>query len=191
VGVTKFTRIEPTESYDVGGLFTRRVVVKRFGTSDNQVHQFTTYYKEGSHSGAVIALTPDARVIVSYQFRAGPERWMYELPGGGFKDDETYQSAVMRELTEETGYTSDDVVCLGTSCRDAYVNTIWHYYLAKNCVLSPGGQQLDDEERAQGLTAKLISIDDLFYNATHDRMTDPAAVLMAYEELKEIQRGTQ
>lgn len=115
---------------------------------------------------------------------------MYEIPGGSFNPNEDFQTAAMRELEEETGYVSDEVELLGTSCRDAYMNANWHYYFAKNCYMSKNGQQLDYEERSQGAEVRLITIDELIYNATHDLMTDPAAVLMAYEKLKEIQHET-
>lgn len=186
----EFTRIEPTDEYQVGGKFKKTVVVKHFHTADGKVHEFTTFHKENIHAGAVIAVTPDAKVAVSYQFRPGPERWMYEIPGGMFGRDEDFQAAALRELQEETGYVSDEVELLGTSCRDAYVNATWHYYLAKNCYPAKNGQTLDEEESDQGLEVRLITIDELIYNATHDLMTDPAAVLMAYEKLKEIQHAT-
>lgn len=186
----QFTRITPTETLEVGGRYKRAVVVKRFRDEDGQVHEFTTFCAEGSHAGGVIAVTPDGRVPVLYQFRAGPERYFYEMPGGKFNPGEDFQAAAMRELREETGYTSDTVVPLGTSCRDAYTNTQWHYYLATNCYQTDTGQALDAEERAQGVECRLLSIAEFLDHALNDRMTDPAAVLMAYEQLKEIQRET-
>jgi ADP-ribose pyrophosphatase len=185
--VKQFQRIEPTEVIKAGGQFKRTLVVKRFKSDDGIEHEFTTFGVEGSRSGAVIALTKDRRVVIMYQFRAGPERWMYDIPGGGINEGEDPQVGVMRELREETGYTSSNIEYLGESSRDAYVNSTWHYYLATDCELHPEGQQLDTEEIEQGAEIRLIRIEELIENARNDKMTDPAAVLMAYEKLMKLQ----
>jgi len=36
---------------------------------------------------------------------------------------------------------------------------------------------------------RLISIDEFIDNAMHDRMTDPHAVLMAYDRLQKMKEG--
>lgn len=182
----QFQRIEPTTVHEVGSRFKKVAVVKTFRSDDGQIHEFTTWGKEGTRCGAVIAITRDKQVIVSYEFRAGPERWMQELPGGNFNDGEDLGQAAMRELKEETGYVSDNVEYLGESSRDAYTNGKWHYYLATDCYLSKEGQNLDEEEVEQGLEVQFISIDQLIENARTDQMTDQVAVLMAYERLQEI-----
>jgi len=182
----QFTRIEPTTVQTVGLQYKRQVVIKNFRDDNGIVHEFTTMYSEGSRAGAVVALTPDNKVITTYQFRPGMERWLYELPGGGFKDDETNQEAAVRELREETGYRPGHIEYLGESCGDAYNNVTFHYFLATDCVLDDNGSELDKEEEEQGAEVRLISIDELIANAKTAGMTDPRAVLMAYEKLKEF-----
>ncbi len=182
----QFTRIEPTTIQPVGLRFKRAVVVKRFRTDDGLEHEFTTWLQEGTHAGGVIAITPDKQVVTVRQFRPGPERWVDDIPGGGFHDGEDFQVAACRELKEETGYEVGRIEFLGTSFRDAYNNCTWHYYLATDCVPSKDGSRPDEEEDDQGAELRLISIDELIDNARHDRMSDPHAVLMAYEKLKAL-----
>lgn len=184
----RFTRIEPTIVQEYGKRYKRRVVIKNFRTDGGKIHQFTTFLDEGSRAGAVIALTPDNNVVVAHQFRAGPEKWMHEIPGGGIVAGEDPKAGVMRELAEETGYTSDNVKLLGTSCRGSYFNCTWYYYLAYDCVKAEM-HHMDKEESDQGMEIRLITIDELIDFAKHDGMTDPAAVLMAYDELQKIRRG--
>jgi len=186
----KFTRIEPTTVYTAGDKYKRALVVKRFGTDDGKVHEFTTMLREGSRAGGAIAITKDGQVVTMHQFRAGPERWMYDIPGGGINEGEDPEVGVIRELREETGYRPGKITLLGTTCRDAYFNCTWYYYLATDCELHSQGRDLDEEEHDQGAEVQLISIDELIDHAKNDRMTDPAAVLMAYDKLKEIQHGT-
>ena len=184
----KFTRTD-TIRQPVGLRFKYTVTVKRFRTEDGLEHEFTTWH-EGLQYAGVIALTSDKRVITVHQFRAGPERWMYEITGGAIEDGESVEAGALRELREESGYVPKHLEYLGESCRDGYSNGVWHYFLATGCELSPDGWHLDKTETDQGVEVKLISIAEFVDNAKHDRMTDPVAVLMAYDKLKEIQYGT-
>lgn len=179
-----FTRIEPTDVYQVGGKFKRAVVVKRYRTDDGLEHEFTTMYDEGHQSAAVIALTPDNQVIISRQFRPGRERYVDELPGGGVEDGETPEQAARRELLEEAGYVPGALEFLGVYSWDAYNNLRGNYFFATNCTLSPEREK-EQIEVDQGLETALISIQTLLDNAVHDNMTDVAAVLMAYDRLRE------
>ncbi|MEO6761034.1 MAG: NUDIX hydrolase [Candidatus Saccharimonadales bacterium] len=181
----EFTRIEPTTQQTFGLKYKRIGVIKTYQANDGQIHEFTTFYAEGARSGAVLALTSDNQVITTYQFRAGPERWMYDLPGGGFHDGEDAELAALRELAEETGYVSNKVEFLGTTHGDAYTNLERFYYLATDCV--PGEADLDKEEVEQGAEVRFISIAELIEYSKTDQMTDPAAVLMAYDKLKAME----
>ncbi len=180
----RYTRIEPTDVYQVGGEFKRPVVVKRFRTDDDKEHEFTTMYREGQKSAAVIALTPDNQVIISRQFRAGRERYLDEIPGGGVEIDEDPEQAARRELLEESGYIPGQMTFLGTYSWDAYNNTVGYYYFATNCTLAPH-RTVEQIEVDQGMETVLISVDELFENATHDNMSDAVAVLYAYSQLQE------
>lgn len=182
-----FTRVEPTVLQEFGDRFKFRAVVKHFTTEDGLSHEFTTIGGENEHAGAVIALTPDNQVVTSYQFRSGPERWFYEIPGGGFNEGEDFEVAARRELQEETGYEPGEITYLGDSSRDAYSNTMWHYYIATNCRPSASGSEHDDVEHAQGLEVQLISVAELINNAKSNQMSDPHAVLMAYDTLKQLE----
>lgn len=183
----QFTRID-TIIQEVGNRFKRQVVIKRYRTEDGKEHEFTTIGKEGSHCGGVIAITPDKKAIVTYQFRASIEQWFYEMPGGGFRDGEDFQKAAERELLEETGYVPGKIEYLGESVWDSLNNTVAHYYLATDCVPHKDGASKDAEEHDQGAELRLISIDELIENAKKNRMTDPRAVLMAYDRLMELKK---
>lgn len=183
----RFTRIEPTTTQTFGLKYQWTAVIKKFKTEDGIEHEFTTYNEEGARGGAVIALTPDNKVVTTFEFRAGPEYWMYELPGGELNQGEDPEAGALRELREETGYRPGKVEFLGTTYGDAYTNFRRHYYLATDCM--PGDRQLDGEEEAQGAEVRLISIEELIDNAKCDKMTDSTAVLMAYEKLIELSNG--
>ncbi|MBN2005594.1 MAG: NUDIX hydrolase [Anaerolineae bacterium] len=51
----------------------------------------------------VICLDDQRRVLVAYQYNAGPRRTVDEFPGGGVAPDESYLEGARRELREEVG----------------------------------------------------------------------------------------
>lgn len=169
---------------DVQKVSYRTVVTKRFKLPNGEVLDFGTTGNEGSNDVAVIALTPEKKVVVSRLFRPGPEVVMEELPGGYVDDGESIQDAGIRELGEESGFVlSDDseVKELGSiPQQDAYANNRKNYFLITNVVLGKE-QKLEAEET---ITADTIAISRLISNAKEGRMTDAVAVLMAYDELR-------
>ncbi len=62
----------------------------------------------------VIAVTPHDEVVLVAQYRHGLDDVTLEIPGGVLEPDEEAAAGVMRELTEETGFTGDEPVLLGT-----------------------------------------------------------------------------
>lgn len=160
----------------------KRVTLKDFEMPSGEVAEFTTW-GTATQNVAVIALTESKEVIIAKQFRPGPEKVFYELPGGGVESGEEPAVAGLRELQEETGYTTDEPLQpLGIACRDAYTNETNNYFLARNCYLA-GEQALDDNEY---VSIEKITIDALIENAKQARMSDGVAVLLAYEKLNEL-----
>jgi len=177
-------RKDPTKVTNVGR---RTVVSKTFEMPDGAVQTFDTKDAENASAVAVIALTANNKVLIVDQFRPGPEKIMQELPGGGVEEGEDILAAGMRELREETGYTSsEEPEYLGCSYYDAYTNGGRHAMLIRNCVPSGEGQALEDTEFG---TVSEIDAAQLIMNAMQGQLTDPGAVLMAYPQLQEIARN--
>lgn len=143
--------------------------------------------QDGWAAACAIALTPDNKVIIARQFRPGPEKIFDELPGGIVDQGETPETCVVREFAEETGYQPGKVAYLGASYYDAYVNGDRHYFLLTGCTLTGKGRMPDP---LAPIEVRLLSIPELIDNAKHGRMSDPGAVLMAYDKLREIANMT-
>ena len=180
-----WTRLEPTESFKLGF---RTLITKRFRFPDGRVEDYVTKEKENTHCIATIAITEDGKAIVARQFRPGPEKVMDEIAGGGVNPDEDYAEAAKRELLEETGYEAGSIEFLGDIYKDAYTNTMWHFYLATDCTPSEAGPAPDENEFIE---TTLITIDELIENGRTGKMTDTEALFLAYDRLLELKKQYQ
>lgn len=162
----------------------RTLVEKTFQAPDGREDTYTIVDSNGTRVASVIALTPDNKVIIAEQFRAGPEVVLQDIPGGLAEEGEDLEAVALRELREETGYATTDIQYLGKVYKDAYSNAEGHFFIARNCVIA-GEQELDETEFVD---VKLISIDELIENARTGAMVDVAAVFYAYDQLQAIKQ---
>ncbi len=161
----------------------RWITHETFELPDGVRKEYTIIGK-GAENAAVVAVTEDGKIVIARQFRPGPEAILDELPGGVVDDGEKPEAAAMRELAEETGYTSDEEpIFLGKVCRDAYKNEIENYFIVYNCYRA-GDQYTDPTDFIE---VREIDTQELLVNARAGKMSDGIAVLMAYDRLMEVQ----
>ena len=87
----------------------------------------------------------DDEIVMIKQYRHAVKREVYDLPGGGVHEGETFEDAGRRELMEEAGYTAGHMHRLGTfhhvpGCMDSVV----HVFAATE--LTPGIAQPESSE---------------------------------------------
>lgn len=176
-------RIEPTTVTKVGW---RTITTKTFELPDGRTTTFDLLHADGQEFVNVVALTDHNEVVVTRQFRPGPEVLCDDLPGGFVDPGESPQEAVLRELMEETGYAPSELRLLGSYPKDSYMNGTWYGFIATGChkVADP------EPEGHEDIEVLLISPAQLIANAKGNKMTDQQTVLMAYDELQNIKEST-
>lgn len=186
----QFTRVEPSSVQEVGEVFRREAVVKRFQTEDGLRHEFTTFFSDDDVAVSVIALTTDNRVVMVYQFRPGPEKWLYDFPGGDAQAGEDIKQAAQRELVEETGYVPGELCYLGDCTESAYMNGRSAVFLATNCSYEASRRQLDHTELAQGAEVRVMSIDELLDTAGRGELCFAGPLALALKYLMKVKGGS-
>jgi ADP-ribose pyrophosphatase len=92
----------------------------------------------------IVPITPEGNVVFVRQYRIGTKSVSLETPGGLVERDEPPEVAALRELREETGYTTDRLTLLGKIAPNPAIqnNTCW-IYIAERCTRA--GEATPDE----------------------------------------------
>lgn len=103
------------------------------------------------HRGAVcvLAITPEDKLILVKQYRKAIERAIYEIPAGKLElgEEETLVDAALRELEEETGYTTDRLTLLSDFYTAiGFCNERVRLYLAQTLVKVDQPRPQDEDE---------------------------------------------
>jgi ADP-ribose pyrophosphatase len=106
-----------------------------------------------------VAFTKDGKIIMERQYRHACGLTMYEIPGGCVDDtDKDLESAIARELVEETGYVFDSFEYMGrTSANPSTHNNWMHMFIARGGELKKE-QELDDNE---DIEIHLLTVDEV------------------------------
>ena len=101
----------------------------------------------GGNAVNVIALTSENEIVLVRQYRFGTASYTLELPGGLVDPDESPIKAAVRELEEETGFTSSEkLIFLGKIGQNpVFMESYVHHFLAMDVKLTKQ-QMLDAGE---------------------------------------------
>ena len=158
--------------------------------------------KEDYEKNWAVSERPSARaIIIKDQLLAmvySEKYKYYKFPGGGIEKGENPESALVREVGEETGLAviSDTIKEYGKvdilRKSDILENTIFRqenlYYL---CDVTDGvaGQSLDDYELESGFTLRYVSADEAIRTNREEATTDDIYMIERESRVLEILKG--
>lgn len=101
----------------------------------------------GGSASIVLPLTTEKEVILVVEPRVFTKKTVgVSLPAGYIEKGEEAKFSALRELQEETGYTSNEITYLGGFYQDMGCSSAYNEsFLAKNCV-KISNQKLDESE---------------------------------------------
>jgi len=93
-----------------------------------------TYYSiKVPDYAAALVVTSTQEILLVKQYRPAVDQFTIELPSGLVEPDETAGNAIIREVYEETGYSTqtDHITFLGKLIPDTgrLENTLWGFYI--------------------------------------------------------------
>ena len=105
---------------------------------------------KGNNDGSaaiIFPITHDEKIILAIEPRVFTKETVdIGLPAGYIEECEPPLDAAKRELLEETGYESDDFICVGSYYQDQGCSSAYnYYYIARNCK-KVKSQDLDKDE---------------------------------------------
>lgn len=132
-----------------------------------------------------VALTSDGRFVMEKQYRHAAGMTMYEIPGGCVDDtDPDLQSAIARELLEETGYVFNSYEYMGRISANPSTHNNWmHMFLAKGGELQKQ-QELDHNEDIEIHLLTMDEIKDLLRDNKIYQAMHATALFYALEKLQ-------
>lgn len=94
---------------------------------------------------AIIALTPEEKVLFVRQFRKACEEELWELPAGKIDPGENPETTAIRELAEETGYQAENLrPLISFYTSPGFATEMIHVFFTEDLI--PLEQNLDEDE---------------------------------------------
>jgi len=167
----------------LAGKFGKKLIVQLFLNPKTGKEEEYVLFAQKDWS-VIFAVTKDNQVLVVSEYKQGRDDVGDELPAGTANfEGESPETVAKRELREETGYESGEVIHLGSywiATRSS--TTKFHCFLAKDCE-KVGPAKLDENEdiesRLEPLERWLMMIQD-------GRITEPSAVVATMRALPHL-----
>ncbi len=137
-------------------------------------------------SACALGITEAGEFVLVKQFRYPINQECIELPGGFVDENEPKESAIERELLEETGYRFKQTIYLGlTYANPGILNNATHLFLCTGGVKT-ANQTLDDNEEIEILLKSKTELLELIAKGQIKQAMQELCALRALAKLEEM-----
>lgn len=140
------------------------------------------------HPGAVavIPITQDNKIVFVEQYRKPLEKSLVEIPAGKLEPGEDPEATAIRELEEETGYTTNELTFVTSFYTSpGFADELMHIYVSDNLELVKEKADGDDDEFIEILELTLSEAKQyVLENRIHDAKTNYAILYLHALEMK-------
>jgi ADP-ribose pyrophosphatase len=134
---------------------------------------------------SVLALTKKQEVLLIKQYRHGAQSVIWEFPGGVVEDGENPLDGARREMLEETGYTTSNIIEIGKFYPNPSLQTNLMYgYLAYDAEKTDV-QKLDEAEEIE---VHLVPLDELIALTKRGEFLNGLQIAVLFHALAYINR---
>jgi ADP-ribose pyrophosphatase len=121
----------------------------------------------------VLPLKSDSKIVLISQYRYPHNEILLELPAGKLEKDEDPLLCATRELTEETGYTSNKITKLGKIyTTPGFCDEVLHIYLAED--LTHGNHAREEGE--EGMEVVELTLDEIEKKIRNGKIVDAKTI---------------
>lgn len=141
---------------------------------------------EVGDASVIVPITQEGKIILVKQYKHGPKDFTIEFPAGMLNKDEDKETAVKRELQEETGYSAREVRFLGSTINNpSKTRGNVNIFLGIDCIRDKS-TNFDETEDIQLLEVTKPELDKLVKEGSFFVNSSLAALYLARDFLNEL-----
>lgn len=139
---------------------------------------------ESPHIVQVIPVTPEGKFILVRQYRHAVGQILHQFPAGAVDNGETSAEAALRELREETGYSSEKIVRLSTMTPyGTKMSGLEDVFIALDATFTKE-PEYDDQEESEVIVVEPKEVLALLDSNELQSATTFAGIALAFRYLK-------